>query len=118
MRAALEKVSCVVDTALERRMEKPDDARVEPANNNILADDNYEYDYKEDYTERLKQKPSKAKKLTDIPLELLPCPKELMETIEESYGHPVQNEIRLKAYSKATLISPSLALVLMLSLLF
>lgn len=99
-------------------MEKPDDARNEPANENILADDNYEYDYKDDYAERIKHKPNKAKKLTDIPLELLPCPKELMETIEESYGHPVQNEIRLKAYSKATIIYPSLVLVIMLSLLF
>lgn len=98
-------------------MEGPDDAHIETANENVLADDNYEYDYKEDYAERLKHKPSKAKKLTDIPLELLPCPKELMETIEESYGHPVQNEIRLKAFSKVTTISPSFILVL-LSLLF
>lgn len=99
-------------------MDEPDNSHIEAANENILADDNYEYDYKEDYAERLKHKLSKTKKLTDIPLELLPCPKELMETIEESYGHPVQNEIRLKAFSKVTRISPSLALVLMLSLMF
>lgn len=116
LKSALEKVSCVVDTALERRMEEPDDAHIETEN--ILADDNYEYDYKEDYNERVKHKPSKARKLTDIPLTMLPCPKELMETIDESYGHPVQNEIRLKAFSKVTKLAPTLSLFILSSLLF
>lgn len=115
LKQALEKVSCVIDTTLERRMD-PDDTHIETPDENVLADDNYEYYDKDEYNDRVKHKSNKDKKLTDIPLEMLPCPKELMETIEESYGHPVQNEIRLKAYSKVSKIAPSL-LLLLLSLL-
>ncbi|XP_049875597.1 connectin-like [Pectinophora gossypiella] len=97
LRHALEKVSCVDDPP-ERRVEQDD----EEGNDNILSDDNYDYydksDDVSDYND--KNKKSKAKKLTDVPLESLPCPKELMQTVEENYGQPVQNEIRLKAFSK------------------
>lgn len=116
LKHALEKVSCVVDTPLERRLGEPDDVHLE-AEENVLADDNYDYYDKDEYNDKIKHKTNKTKKLTDIPLEMLPCPKELMEKIEESYGHPVQNEIRLKAFSKVSNITPSLALLLV-SLLF
>lgn len=116
LKHALEKVSCILETTLERRVDT-DDTHIETPEVNVLADDNYEYYDKEEYNDRLKHKSNKDKKLTDIPLEMLPCPKELMETIEESYGHPVQNEIRLKAYSNVSKRAPSLSLLLLLLLL-
>lgn len=52
----------------------------------------------------IEEKKVNAKKLTELPIEQLPCPKELMQSMEETYGHPVQNEIRLKAFSKASIL--------------
>lgn len=85
----------------------------ESAKDNVLPDDTYDYyDKTEEYSERKFTK--KATKLIDIPLETLPCPKELMQT--EEYGHPVQNEIRLKAFSNVDKISPCLILVVFMLL--
>ncbi|KAG6442421.1 connectin [Manduca sexta] len=112
LKHALEKISCVTD---------PNDRRPEndvTDEDNVLADDNYEYyDKGDDYVEK-KPKASKAIKLVDIPLEALPCPKELIQSIEESYGHPVQNEIRLKAFSGACNAASSLIPIAVTLLLF
>ncbi|KAJ8720355.1 hypothetical protein PYW07_012398 [Mythimna separata] len=115
LRNALEKVSCVTDltqsVTADRHLNDQEDKEI--AKDNTLTDDTYDYyDKNEDYTERKFTK--KATKLTDIPLETLPCPKELMQT--EEYGHPVQNEIRLKAFSSVEKISPCLVLVLIMLL--
>ncbi|KAI5643344.1 leucine rich repeat domain-containing protein [Phthorimaea operculella] len=117
LRHALDKVSCV-DDAPERRPTEPSD---EEPNANILSDDTYDYYGKTDetvteYSEKLK---SKATKLSDIPLENLPCPKELMQSVEENYGLPVQNEIRVKAFSKVSTCTPCFILVVVfVALLF
>ncbi|XP_072930644.1 uncharacterized protein [Epargyreus clarus] len=111
LKHALEKISCVTDTPNDRRLNDQNDEEIE--NGNVLADDNYEYyDKNDDYNEKEKAKANKAKLLTDIPLESLPCPKELIQSIEETYGHPVQNEIRLKAFSHVCKNLPELILVL------
>lgn len=113
LKYALEKISCFTDSTVERRLNDQED--IETSNENVLTGDNYDYyDKNEDYVE--KKAKTKAKKLIDIPLDTLPCPKELMQTIEESYGHPVQNEIRLK-YSAVGRNAPSFILYLMLVLL-
>lgn len=113
LKYALEKISCFTDSTVERRLNDQED--IETSNENVLTGDNYDYyDKNEDYAE--KKAKTKAKKLTDIPLDTLPCPKELMQTIEESYGHPVQNEIRLK-YSAVGRNAPCFILYLMLVLL-
>lgn len=52
----------------------------------------------------LEEKKVNAKKLTELSIDELPCPKELMQSMEETYGHPVQNEIRLKAFSKGNIL--------------
>ena len=111
LRNALEKVSCVTELTPDRHLNDQEDN--ENVKDNAVPDDTYDYyDKNEDYAERKFTK--KATKLTDIPLETLPCPKELMQT--EEYGHPVQNEIRLKAFSKGENISPCLILVLFMLL--
>lgn len=113
MKHALEKISCFTDPSAERRLNDQED--IETSNENVLTSDNYDYyDKNEDYVE--KKIKTKAKKLTDMPLDSLPCPKELMQTIEESYGHPVQNEIRVK-YSAVDRKAPNFILYLMLALL-
>ncbi|XP_061717747.1 connectin-like [Cydia pomonella] len=111
LKHALEKISCVSDT--EKRPEKSNEIE-----ENTLADENYGeeyYDKNEDYISKEKLK-GKFTKLTDIPLETLPCPKEL-QNVDESYGHPIQNEIRLKAFSKARCIAPSLIFLLLIILI-
>lgn len=114
LKHALEKVSCINDPTVDRRVTDQDET--EHTNENVLSDDTYDYYEKgDDYIERTKA--SKAKKLTDIPLETLPCPRELMQTIEENYGHPVQNEIRLKAFSKVGSIAPSFISLMLVPLL-
>lgn len=111
LRNALDKISCISDTSPDRHSSQED----ETDNQNILSDDSYDYyDKNEDYNNS-KVKLSKAKKLIDIPLETLPCPKEIMQSIEETYGHPVQNEIRLKAFSDAGRIVPNLIIITMLA---
>lgn len=101
---ALEKISCITEP-VERQLNDQEDN--ENFNGNAVVDDTYEYyDKNEDYETKIL---SKATKLTDIPLETLPCPKELIQT--EEYGHPVQNEIRLKAFSNVEKISPCLILI-------
>lgn len=114
MKHALEKVSCVPEPTNERRVSDLTEEVEE--NSNVLADDNYDYyDKGDEYTDKEKtSKVSKAVKLTDIPLEELPCPKELMQSIEETYGHPVQNEIRLKGVSKVGRDLPSFLLIVTL----
>lgn len=112
LKHALEKVSCIVETISERHSNNQDNE--DNDNANVLSDDSYDYyDKNEDY-EVNKQKTA-AKKLIDIPLETLPCPKEIMQSIEESYGHPVQNEIRLKAFSAAGRIAPNSILAAILA---
>lgn len=114
LKHALEKVSCVNEPTVDRRQNEQEEN--EHSNENVLSDDTYDYYEKGgDYTERTKA--SKAKKLTDIPLETLPCPRELMQTIEENYGHPVQNEIRLKAFSNVVSIAPSFISLMLVTLL-
>ncbi|XP_022826792.1 connectin-like [Spodoptera litura] len=111
LRQALEKVSCVTDLTVDRHLNDQEDN--ESAKDNALPEDTYDYyDKTEEYSERKFTK--KATKLIDIPLETLPCPKELMQT--EEYGHPVQNEIRLKAFSNVDKISPCLILVVFMLL--
>ncbi|CAB3247066.1 unnamed protein product [Arctia plantaginis] len=104
LKQALEKISCITDP-VERQLNDQEDN--ENINDNAVLDETYEYyDKNEDYDTKIL---SKATKLTEIPLETLPCPKELIQT--EEYGHPVQNEIRLKAFSNVDKISPCLILV-------
>lgn len=93
MKEALEKVSCVENN--ERHLNEHN----EEESGNVLSDDNYEYYDKDEYLDKDKPKLNKAKILTDVPLETLPCPKELMQSVEDAYGQPIQNEIRLKASS-------------------
>lgn len=100
LRDALEKISCISDPNNEIHDEINDDKR-DPVK---VTDPNYEYyDEKSDldilYDEPKVVKLYNAVKLTDLPVKSLPCPKELLRTMEESHGHPIQNEIRLKAYS-------------------
>ncbi|CAG9583376.1 unnamed protein product [Danaus chrysippus] len=118
MKHALEKISCVSDPTNDRRISEPKEEEVE--NSNILADDHYDYyDKSDDYSnDKEKTKIGTAIKLIDIPLETLPCPKELMQSIEETYGHPVQNEIRLKAFSRVGRDLPNFLFFLTLLLLF
>nr|XP_026493956.1 connectin-like [Vanessa tameamea] len=118
MKHALEKISCVPDPANDRRLTEAKDEEVD--NGNVLADDIYEYyDKSDDYNnDKEKPKANKAIKLTDIPLETLPCPKELMQSIEETYGHPVQNEIRLKAFSNVGRDLPNFLFIATLLILF
>lgn len=118
MKHALEKISCVPDPTNDRRLSETKDEKIE--NINVLADDNYDYyDKGDDYNnDKEKPKVSKAIKLTDIPLETLPCPKELMQSIEETYGHPVQNEIRLKAFSNVGRDLPNFFFLVILLILF
>ncbi|XP_041981330.1 connectin-like [Aricia agestis] len=118
MKKALEKVSCVAEATNERHTSELKED--EEDNHNVLSDDTYEYyDKTDDYnTDKEKPKVNKSIKLTDIPLESLPCPKEIMQSIEETYGHPVQNEIRLKAFSKVRRLSPmGVLLLIMLAVL-
>ncbi|CAH2041258.1 unnamed protein product, partial [Iphiclides podalirius] len=113
MREALEKVTCV-----ENERHPNDHTNEDLESSNILSEDNYEYyDKNEEYLDRDKPKLNKAKKLTEIPLELLPCPKELMQSVEESYGQPIQNEIRLKSSSETLKTVPTFAFVLSLFLI-
>lgn len=118
MKHALEKISCVSDPTNDRRISEPKEEEVE--NSNILADDHYDYyDKSDDYSnDKEKTKIGTAIRLIDIPLETLPCPKELMQSIEETYGHPVQNEIRLKAFSRVGRDLPNFLFFLTLLLLF
>ncbi|XP_060804338.1 connectin-like [Amyelois transitella] len=112
LRSALEKISCITDESNDRLSSQED---IENENQNVLSDDTYDYyDKNEDYNAKVKT--SKAKKLIDIPLETLPCPKEIMQTIVETYGHPVQNEIRLKAFSSVGRIAPHLIVIIMLAM--
>ncbi|KPJ17242.1 Connectin [Papilio machaon] len=111
MREALEKVSCVENN--ERHLNEHN----EEESGNILSDDNYEYYDKEEYLDRDKPKLNKAKKLTDIPLETLPCPKELMQSVEDAYGQPIQNEIRLKALSVTSNVSKFVYILTMVLLI-
>ncbi|CAH2245265.1 connectin-like [Pararge aegeria] len=118
MKHALEKISCVPEPTNERRVSEPN-TNEEDDNSNILADDNYEYyDKGDEYNDKEKNNEAKAVKLTDIPLEELPCPKELMQSIEETYGHPVQNEIRLKGVSKGGKDLPSFIFIVTLLVVF
>lgn len=111
LRHALEKVSCIAETTPDRHSNNEEE---DNDNANVLSDDSYDYyDKNEEYNE-VKAK-SAAKKLIDIPLETLPCPKEIMQSIEESYGHPVQNEIRLKAFSAVGRIVPNSILAAILA---
>lgn len=117
MKHALEKISCVPEPTADRRSETKDD---EMDSGNVLTNDNYEYyDKNDDYTDKDKEKAdaNKSIKLIDYPLETLPCPKELMQSIEETYGHPVQNEIRLKAFSKVQKAVPSSLMLIILTVL-
>lgn len=118
MKHALEKISCIPEPTADRRSEMKDD---EVDGGNVLTNDNYEYyDKTDDYTDKDKEKTNSNKsiKLIDYPLETLPCPKELMQSIEETYGHPVQNEIRLKAFSNVqTIVSSSLMLIVIVTVL-
>lgn len=112
LKHALDKITCITEPTSDRRLNDKDG--VENDNDN---EDNYEYyDKTDDYGEKYKSKTSKAVKLIDIPLETLPCPKELMQSVEESYGHPIQNEIRLKAFSVSDKITPSLLLIVTLAI--
>lgn len=90
-------------------------------NPNILADDNYEYydknDDKDEVTKEKDETQTKAIKLLELPIEELPCPKELMRSIEESYGHPIQNEIRLKAFSNVLRNLPNFILIFIMTML-
>ncbi|XP_038212713.1 connectin-like [Zerene cesonia] len=115
LRHALEKITCLSDNnnndrSLNDQIEETVD------NSNLLADDNYEYYDKnsEDTIEKVNNENNKAIKLTDLPLEELPCPKEIMQSIEESYGHPIQNEIRLKAFSNVVRILPNLMIIVIM----
>ncbi|KAL4715605.1 hypothetical protein ACJJTC_006184 [Scirpophaga incertulas] len=101
LKHALEKISCITDPVADRHSNN--DKNEESEKENVLSDDSYDYyDKNTDYDSNNEAKTqTAAKKLTEIPLDTLPCPKEIMQSIEESYGHPVQNEIRLKAYSSA-----------------
>lgn len=111
LKHALEKISCVAD---------PIDKHPEDNNEideNTLADENYEYYDKGEEDGSKEKLKAKLTKLVDIPLETLPCPKELMQSIDESYGHPIQNEIRLKAYSNVASVAPSLVILLMVILI-
>lgn len=118
MKHALEKVSCVPEPTTDRRSESKDD---ETDGSNVLTSDNYEYyDKSDDYNDKDKEKSNanKSIKLIDYPLETLPCPKDLMQSIEETYGHPVQNEIRLKAFSKEHRVLPSSLLIVTVLVLY
>ncbi|XP_073945844.1 uncharacterized protein [Choristoneura fumiferana] len=110
LKHALEKISCVADPVDKH----PEDNNA--IDENTLADENYEY-YDKGEEESKEKLQAKFTKLVDIPLETLPCPKELMQSIDESYGHPIQNEIRLKAYSNVASVAPSLVIVLMVILI-
>lgn len=103
LKHALEKISCITEPN-DRQLNDQEDN-----DDNGLPDDSYDYyDRNEEYSEKNKSKTNRSVKLIDIPIEDLPCPKELMQT---EYDHPVQNEIRLKAYSKANRIVQSLILI-------
>ncbi|CAK1582595.1 unnamed protein product [Parnassius mnemosyne] len=109
MKEALEKVSCVENNDRHLNVHNNEEAE----NGNVLSDDNYEYyDKNEEYLDREKPKLNKAKKLTDLPLDSLPCPKEILQSVEESYGQPIQNEIRLKAFSEVGRSMPNFVFVL------
>ncbi|KAJ0175990.1 hypothetical protein K1T71_008164 [Dendrolimus kikuchii] len=104
LKLALEKISCITEPNNDRQLNDQEDN-----DENALPDDNYDYyDKNEEYNEKNKSKTNRSVKLIDIPIEALPCPKEL---IQSEYDHPVQNEIRLKAYSKATRIVQSLIII-------
>lgn len=113
----MERVSCVTDGSLDRKMDNYIVSSESNDNNRIDndPDENYE-DYTEDKSYGITNNlmyddPTRAeqevrsKKLTEIPLDVLPCPKELMQSMEETYGHPIQNEIKLKGFSGAGLIN-------------
>lgn len=126
LRSILERVSCVTDSLYDRRTdsensESEDEASIE---DDSIGDESYE-EYGEEKTyeitnnmmyndptqsDDVSDKEVSTRKLTDIPLDVLPCPKELMQSMEETYGHPVQNEIRLKAFSKASTLTTYLCL--------
>ncbi|XP_063828621.1 connectin-like [Ostrinia nubilalis] len=110
LKHALEKISCIEDP-IDRHTNTQETEDVD--NTNVLSDDSYDYyDKNDEYDVKPK---TTAKKLIDIPLETLPCPKEIMQSIEESYGHPVQNEIRLKAFSAVGRIVPNSILTAILA---
>ncbi|XP_004928446.1 connectin [Bombyx mori] len=116
LRHALEKVSCIQDPESDRHLN--DHVEATNAKDNVLADENYDYyDRNDDYGQRNKFKTNNAVKLLDIPLDTLPCPKDLLQSVEESYGHPVQNEIRLKAFSGGSFLYHR-SLLIALPLLF
>jgi hypothetical protein len=99
LRHALEKISCITDPIADRHSNQETN---DSEKTNVLSDDSYDYyDKNAEYDNNEAKTKTASKKLTDIPLDTLPCPKEIMQSIEESYGHPVQNEIRLKAFSAA-----------------
>lgn len=112
LKHALEKISCVEDATVDRNPNVQETEDIDNAN--VLSDDSYDYYDKNDEYNEVKPRTT-AKKLIDIPLETLPCPKEIMQSIEESYGHPVQNEIRLKAFSAVGRIVPNSILTAILA---
>lgn len=124
LKHSLEKVSCITEPAKVIRPNEEEDNEV--GSGNVITEDydyngyNGYYDKGDEYNDKdkFKDSSSKAKKLVDIPVETLPCPVEVMQTIVENYGHPVQNEIRLKAFSKVGSIAPGFIVYFMLVLVF
>ncbi|XP_022122201.2 connectin-like [Pieris rapae] len=116
LRQALDKVTCVAENnEIDRSLNDQIDEQVE---NPVSTIENYDYyDKNDEKEEKVTETRGKAIKLLDLPLEELPCPKELMRSIEESYGHPIQNEIRLKAYSKDDRNLPHIILIVMMMLI-
>ncbi|XP_031766893.2 connectin-like [Galleria mellonella] len=106
---ALEKISCVMEP-------HGHDGKDKVYNKNLLPDDSYDYydTNNNDYNNFIKPTNNEGKKLINIPIDALPCPKEIMKSIEETYGHPVQNEIKVKAFSVAGRISPDLTIIILL----
>ncbi|KAG7301884.1 hypothetical protein JYU34_013292 [Plutella xylostella] len=103
LRQALDRITCVSDPTLGNQINQQSETDTQTEHKIF---DSYEYYEDKDDREVLYDEPKKvitesnAEKLMNIPLEVLPCPKEL-QSLEES-NHPVQNEIRLKAFSKGS----------------
>ncbi|KAM3960209.1 uncharacterized protein ACR2FA_005691 [Aphomia sociella] len=116
LRKALDKILCVINTSIDRKTNEESVA----VDNLELADDSYDYyDKTENYDDYDKPIVNKDKKLVDIPIETLPCPKEIMQSMEETYGHPVQNEIRVKGVSASSNVVPNfIVITLVCKLLF
>ncbi|CAK1543225.1 unnamed protein product [Leptosia nina] len=107
LKNALEKVTCLTENNdIDRNLN--DQIGEQGENPNLVSHTSYEYydkkmertefemDDEINITDETQDMPIK---LLDIPVEELSCPKELMKSIQDSYGHPIQNEIRLKAFS-------------------